>query len=66
MATPKQNSPEILCAEILADARRVSEEIIQSAQQDAESLLGKATTEADEARRARLASAPRYERVRRE
>ncbi len=64
MATPKQNSPEILCAEILADARRQSEEIIQRAKQEAEALLAKATTEADKAKRERLEAA-RAEALRR-
>jgi len=64
VATPKQNSPEILCAEILADARRVSEEIVQRAQQEAESLLAKATAEANKARQERLEAA-RAEAVRR-
>jgi len=64
VATPKQNSPEILCAEILADARRQSEEIIQRAKQEAEALLAKATTEADKTKRERLEAA-RAEAVRR-
>ncbi len=50
MATPNQNSPEILREEILADARRQSEEIIHHAKQEAEALLAKATAQADKAR----------------
>ncbi len=57
MATPNQNSPEILCAEILADARRASEEIIHRAQREAEALLANAAAEADKARQERLAQA---------
>lgn len=64
MATPNQNSAEILRAEILADARRASEEIIRRAQQEAEALLAKAKTEADEAGREQLEAA-RAEAVRR-
>lgn len=64
MATPNQNSAEILRAEILADARRASEEIIRRGQQEAEALLAKATAEADEARREQLEAA-RAEAVRR-
>jgi vacuolar-type H+-ATPase subunit E/Vma4 len=64
VATPKQNSPEILCAEILADARRQSEEIIQRAKQEAEALIAKATTEADRTKRERLEAA-RAEALRR-
>ena len=54
MATPNQNSPELLREEILADARRQSEEITRRAQQEVEALLTKATGEADKALRERL------------
>jgi vacuolar-type H+-ATPase subunit E/Vma4 len=64
VATPKQNSPEILCAEILADARRTSEAIIHRAQQEAEALLAEAATEAAKAKQERLEAA-RAEAVRR-
>lgn len=57
MATANQNSPQVLCAEILADARRESEEIIHRAQQEVAELLAKATAEADQTRRERLAAA---------
>ncbi len=57
MTTPKQNPAEILCAEILADARRASAEIIQHAQQEAEVLLFNAAAEADQAKQARLDAA---------
>lgn len=54
MATPNQNSPEVLREEILADARCESEQIIRRAQQEAEALLTKAAAEADKARQERL------------
>lgn len=54
MATPSQNSPDILREEILADARRQSDEIILRARQDAEALLAKAAAEAARLRQERL------------
>jgi vacuolar-type H+-ATPase subunit E/Vma4 len=54
MATPNQNSPEILYEEILAEARRESEAIIRRAQQEAEALLAKAAAKANQARTERL------------
>ena len=54
MATPNHNSPEILCEEILADARHESEEIIRRAQEGAQALLAKATTESEKVRVDRL------------
>jgi vacuolar-type H+-ATPase subunit E/Vma4 len=50
VATPNQKAPDILCAEILADARRESEAIIQRARREAEVLLANAAAEADTAR----------------
>lgn len=47
MATMHPNSPEMLRAEILAEARRESEEIIRRAQSEAISLLAAAKAEAD-------------------
>lgn len=52
---PNQDSAEILCGEILADARRQSEEIIRQARQEAEALLAKATADAAKLRQERLA-----------
>lgn len=57
MATANQNTSQVLCAEILAAARRASDEIIHRAQQEVEALLAKATAEADQARRERLEAA---------
>ena len=57
MATPNQNSPEVLRAEILAEARRESEQILLRARQEAEALLAKAAAEADKFREERLAQA---------
>ncbi len=54
MAAPSQNSPQALCAAILAEARRESEEILRRAQQEAEALRAKAKAEADTARQERL------------
>ncbi len=57
MATPKQNSPERLREEILADARREGEEIVRQAQAQASALLAQAAKEADKARQERLEQA---------
>jgi len=57
VATPNQNSPEVLREEILADARRECEGIVRRAQQEAEALLAKTAAEADQARRERLEAA---------
>ena len=65
MATANQNTSQVLCAEILAAARRESDEIIHRAQQEVEALLAKATAEADQARRERLEAA-RAEAARRQ
>jgi vacuolar-type H+-ATPase subunit E/Vma4 len=54
VAMTNHDSPEILCEEILTDARRDSEEILQRAQQEAEALLARAAAEADRARLERL------------
>ena len=57
MATPNQNSPDVLSEEILAEAGRECDEIIRRAQQESESLLAAATAEADKIRREKLAAA---------
>ena len=57
MATPNQNSPEVLSDEILAEARRECAEIIRRAQQESSLVLTAATTEAEKIRREKLASA---------
>ncbi len=57
MSESASNSPEMLCQEILADARRQSEEIVRRARQEAELLLTKAAAEADQLRRHRLEQA---------
>lgn len=54
MATPNNNPEEALRGEILAEARRESEQILRRAQQDAEARLAKAAAEADRARQERL------------
>lgn len=64
MGTPNHNSADVLCAEILADARRESEAIIARAQQQAEALLAGAAAEANRLRQERLQVA-RSEAVRR-
>jgi V/A-type H+-transporting ATPase subunit E len=57
MATPNQNSPDVLSTEILAEAKRECDEIIRHAQQEAESLLAAAQAEAEKVRREKLESA---------
>jgi|ERR1019366_9299078 vacuolar-type H+-ATPase subunit E/Vma4 len=64
MATPKQNSPDVLSEEILADAKRECDEIIRRAQRESESLLAAATAEAEKIRREKL-DAARAEAARR-
>ena len=51
MGTPTHNSPEVLRDEILADARRESDQILRRAQEQAQAILGKATAEAEKVRR---------------
>jgi len=51
MTAPDQDSPDVLCAEILAEARRECEEIIRHAKADAEKIFTDATTEAGRCRR---------------
>lgn len=53
MTTPAQNSPDVLCAEILAEARRESEEILRRAKTEAASLLADASAEAEKIQRER-------------
>jgi vacuolar-type H+-ATPase subunit E/Vma4 len=53
MAATNQNSPDILCAEILADAKRESEEILQRAKTEAEAILAAALAEAEKIRHER-------------
>ena len=50
MTTTNQNSPAVLCAEILAEARRESEDILSRAKTEAESILAAATAEAEKIR----------------
>lgn len=57
MAAANHNSAEILCKQILADARRESEAILGRARREAEELLAKARTEATQIRQERLAQA---------
>jgi vacuolar-type H+-ATPase subunit E/Vma4 len=51
MTAPAQNSPDVLCAEILAEARRESAEILQRAKAEAEKILADASAEAEKIRR---------------
>ncbi len=53
MTTANQNSPDVLCAEILADAQRQSEEILQRAKTEAETTLAAASAEAEKIRHER-------------
>lgn len=64
MANPNANSPEVLSAEILAEAGRKCDEILSRARQTVESLLTAATAEADKIRREKL-DAARAEAARR-
>lgn len=57
MGATNPNSPEILCDEILADARRESEEILGRARQEAGALLARAAAEAEQIRHEHLAQA---------
>ena len=54
MATRNQTSQEALCAEILADSRHQSEELVRGARRDANALLAKAAAAAEKARQQRL------------
>jgi len=51
--TTNENSPGVLCAEILAEARRESEEVLQRAKVEAEKILVGASAEAEKIRRER-------------
>lgn len=51
MAVLAPNSPDVLCAEILAEARRESEEILRRAKAETENLLAAASVEAEKIRR---------------
>ena len=51
MATLNQNSPDILCMEILANAQHECEAILRRAKTEAEALLAGAKTEAEKSRR---------------
>lgn len=57
MTTPAPQPPDALCAEILADARRESDEIVRLARQEAEALLAKAAADAEKSRQERLGAA---------
>jgi vacuolar-type H+-ATPase subunit E/Vma4 len=50
MPAPAQNSADVLCAEILAAARRESDEILQHARAEMEAVLAAANAEAEKAR----------------
>lgn len=47
MSLPAQNSAEVLCSEILANARRESEEIVRRAKAEAEAIHAHARTESE-------------------
>ena len=51
MTAPVQNSPDGFCAEILAEARRESEEILRRAKAEAENILAAASAAAEKIRR---------------
>ena len=53
MTTANQNSPDVLCAEILADAKRQSDDILANAKMVAEAILTAANGEAEKIRRER-------------
>jgi vacuolar-type H+-ATPase subunit E/Vma4 len=56
--TPTQpNSPDVLSAEILAEAKRECDELIRTAQQEAETLMAAATSEAGKIRQEKLEAA---------
>ncbi len=50
MTSPAQNSPDLLCEEILADARRAADETLRRARDQAAAIIAKATADADTAR----------------
>lgn len=50
MTATAQNSPDVLCAEILAEAQRKSDEILCRANAEAESILASAKVEAEKIR----------------
>jgi len=64
MATPNQNSPDVLNEEILAEARRECDEIVRRAQSESAALLAAAKAEAEKIRREKL-DAARLEATRR-
>jgi vacuolar-type H+-ATPase subunit E/Vma4 len=57
MAPQSQTSSQLLCAEILAQAQRESDEIVRRAQQQAESVLANAAAQADKLFQQQLAKA---------
>ena len=57
MAPTQPNSPDVLSAEILAEAKRECDELIRRAQQEAETLMAAATSEAEKIRREKLEAA---------
>lgn len=57
MTTSDQQSPDALCSEILADARREREEILRRAQTEAASILAAAQADAERIRREQEAQA---------
>ena len=57
MTAPAAHSPDALCAEILAEARRESEDILRQAKVEAEKFRAAASVTAEQIRRERRASA---------
>jgi len=53
MTPTSQNSPEVLCAEILAAARRASDDLLQRAKAEAEQILAAAAAAAEKIQRDR-------------
>jgi vacuolar-type H+-ATPase subunit E/Vma4 len=66
VAEPTPNPQEALCAEILAEARRESEHIVQAARQEGEALLARTSQAAEHARQQRLEAAGAAAALRRE
>lgn len=54
MTPPNQDSAGLLCAEILADAQRTADEILQRARDEAASVVAKADADAEAARKTQL------------
>lgn len=54
MTDPHRNSPDLLCEEILADARRAAEGALRRARDEAAEIIAKAVSEAEASRREHL------------